>query len=177
MDFYRFYPTYRKLSTHLNFKEPPLPKNFEQKALVKILVFCLMPNHFHLILQQLEDGGISEFIRRMLDSYTRYFNTKNDRVGSLFQGKFKAKIVETDEYLLHLSKYIHRNPLKLTGWKNRLSEYTFSSYTEYLKKERNFPFCDISTIKDYFNGKVNSYQNFVEGNDSLTLPENLLIDD
>lgn len=59
-----------------------------------------MPNHFHLLVEQLRDGGISEFMRRISDSYTRYFNTKHSRVGPLLQGTFKAKVIESDEYLL-----------------------------------------------------------------------------
>src|SRR5690348_11332126 len=74
LDLYRFLPTSRKLSTHLRFnKELPKLKS-DQKILVKILCFCLMPNHFHLLIQQMEENGISEFLRRLSDSYTRYFN-------------------------------------------------------------------------------------------------------
>lgn len=179
IDFYLSYPTPRKLSTHLTFKQPPLPKEFKQKALVKILAFCLMPNHFHLLLQQLEDGGISEFIRRISDSYTRFFNTKYDRIGALFQGKFKAKIVEKDEYLIQLSKYIHRNPLKLPMWRTRFQEYPFSSYPGYLNQKGKHPFCNTSIISDYFSTKNPklSYQSFVEESAGLILPESLLIDD
>lgn len=84
-----------------------------QTELVRILCYCLMPNHFHLLVQQMIDGGISQFLRKVSDSYTRYFNTKYERIGSLFQGSFKARLIETDEYLLHLSKYIHRNSFPL----------------------------------------------------------------
>lgn len=85
-----------------------------------------MPNHFHFLLQQLVEGGVSEFIRRIADSYTRYFNVKHNRIGPLFQGKFKAKLVDKDEYLLQLSKYIHRNPVTLPMCNSkRLNEYTF----------------------------------------------------
>ena len=178
LDFYRLLPTPRKLSTHLAFKQPPIPRDFEQKALVKILAFCLMPNHFHLLIQQLEDGGISEFIRRIIDSYTRYFNTKYERVGALFQGKFKAKVVENDKYMLGLSKYIHRNPLKLLQWENHPSEYAFSSYPGYLDVKRKLAFCDTEIISSYFNtSKKDSYRNFVEETDEVLAPEDLLIDD
>lgn len=179
INFYRLYPTPRKLSTHLDFNFPPIPKNFEQEPLVKILCFCLMPNHFHLLLQQLQDGGVSEFMRRLADSFTRYFNVKNDRVGALFQGKFKAKIVETDEYLLQVSKYIHRNPLKLSGDKRELREYKFSSYPGYLSENiMNKSFYDTDTIKSYFSDKYKSlsYLTFVEGGDATGLPEDLIID-
>lgn len=120
-----------------------------------------MPNHFHLLIQELVDGGISEFLRKVSDSYTRYFNTKHERIGSLFQGKFKAKLIETDEYLLQVSKYIHRNSFPLPMWEHRL--YPYSSYPYYLSGEHH-PFCNTSFISSYFS-KSNpnlSYQSFVE---------------
>lgn len=180
LDFYRFFPTPRKLSTHLRFNSDLPKQSVDQKEIVKLLSFCLMPNHFHLLIQQLESGGTSEFIRRITDSYTRYFNVKHNRVGSLFQGKFKAKIVESDEYLLQLSKYIHRNPVTLPMWNIKsLDQYTFSSYPGYLNSKRNFQFCSTNTISYYFSQNNNSlsYQSFVEESDDLALPENLMIDD
>lgn len=178
LDYYRFYPTKLKLSTFLNLNEPPLNKNLKQQPLVRILCFCLMSNHFHLLIQQLEENGISEFMRRVLDSYTRYFNTKNERVGSLFQGKFKAKIVEKDEYLLYLTKYIHRNPMTLPKWKHYIQEYGFSSYPGYLNKDQNFPFCEPEEILGYFGkNKTNSYKSFVEESEDLPIPEDLLIEE
>lgn len=78
---------------------------------VDIAAFALMPNHFHILLQQKAGGGISRFMKKITDSYTRYFNTKHERVGSLFQGAFKTVHIETDEQLVHLSRYIHLNPL------------------------------------------------------------------
>lgn len=178
INFYRYYPTPRKLSTHLKFNFPPIPRNFKQKPLVKILCFCLMPNHFHLLVQQLEDNGISEFVRRTADSFTRYFNTKYDRIGALFQGKFKAKLVESDEYLLQLSKYIHRNPLTLPMWNKRLSDYKFSSYVNYLDERERKDFCETEFILKYFNNSNRnlSYQSFVESYGDISLPEQLVID-
>ena len=98
-----------------------------------------MPNHFHLLLQQLTDGGISKFIKHIGDSYTRYFNTKKERVGPLFQGAFKAVHVETNDQLIHLSRYIHLNPLVsfIVKEENFLS-YPWSSLQIYLKKRHNF---------------------------------------
>ena len=78
--------------------------------LVTFVSYVLMPNHFHLLVQQLTDDGISRLMKLLSDSYTRYFNTKNERVGPLLQGQFKAVRVESDEQLLHLSPYIHLNP-------------------------------------------------------------------
>ena len=81
-----------------------------KKYRVEIICYCLMPNHIHLLLKQAIDEGISRFMSDLTNSYTRYFNTKNKRKGPLFEGKFRAIRVETDEQLLHLSRYIHLNP-------------------------------------------------------------------
>lgn len=179
LSYYRNYPTPRKLSVHLLSDSPPVSSKIDQKELVRIICFCLMPNHFHLLLEQLEENGITEFMRRISDSYTRYFNTKNDRVGPLLQGTFKAKLIETDEYLLQLSKYIHRNPLSLPIWKKRLSEYAFSSYPGYLNSKRRFEFVGGEAITNFFNNyhKSMAYQSFVEEIDDLALPLDLLIDE
>lgn len=176
LDFYRKTPQPIKLSDHRRLKES-IRQIENQKELVKIFSYCLMPNHFHLLVKQLSDNGISTFMRKISDSYTRYFNTKYSRVGSLFQGKFKAKLIESDEYLLQLSKYIHRNPLPLPMWEVR--NYPYSSYNYYLSEEKH-PFCDTEFINAYFS-RTNpnlSYQSFVEQSDfeDLTL-YSLLIDD
>lgn len=163
MDFYRKTPQPAKLS---DFRRGliRLKYNGNQKELIKIFAYCLMPNHFHLLIQQLMDGGITNFLSNLTNSYTRYFNTKYKRVGSLFQGPFKARLVATDEYLLQLSKYIHRNPYSLSQWQNRI--YPYSSYRHYISPEKNC-FCDSDFILSYFsttNPKL-SYRSFVEEKD------------
>lgn len=100
---------------------------------VDILAFCLMPNHFHLLLRQTADDGISRFVSKFCDSYSKYFNIKHDRVGPLFQGPFKAVRVESEEQLIHLSRYIHLNPISSFLIKEpELDSYSWSSLTEYL---------------------------------------------
>lgn len=100
---------------------------------VDLIAFCLMPNHFHLLLKQISDGGISKFMKQITDGYTRYFNTKHQRVGPLFQGAFKAVRVETDEQLLHLTRYIHLNPLvSLVVRGEYFTNYPWSSFKSYL---------------------------------------------
>lgn len=88
-----------------------VPKTEEEtrKPLVNIIAYCLNPNHFHLLLEQVSDGGVSEFMRRVSGGYTWYFNNKYGRTGSLFQGRFKSVHVESNEYLLHVSVYINLN--------------------------------------------------------------------
>jgi putative transposase len=85
----------------------------DKKPLVKFVCYSLMPNHFHFLLRQLEDGGISKFMQKLGTGYTKYFNKRYERDGVLFQGVFKAKHIPIDEYLLHLSRYIHLNVLSL----------------------------------------------------------------
>lgn len=100
---------------------------------VDILAFCLMPNHFHLLLKQTANAGISRFVSKFCDSYSKYFNIKHDRVGPLFQGPFKAVRVESEEQLIHLSRYIHLNPISSFLIKeSELDSYSWSSLHEYL---------------------------------------------
>ena len=81
---------------------------------VEIVAYTLLPNHFHLLIRQVADQGVSEFMRRLGTGYTAYFNKRYQRSGRLFQGPFKAKHVSNDSYLLHLSRYIHLNVLDLS---------------------------------------------------------------
>ncbi len=119
------------------------------KQLVDIVTYCLMPNHFHLLIREIEEGGISKFMQKLTTGYTMYFNKRNERNGSLFQGRFKATHVADDRYLRYLISYIHLNPIKLiepkwkeTGITNKvlaeryLETYTPSSYLDYLGKKR-----------------------------------------
>lgn len=101
------------------------------KKIINIVGYCLMPNHFHLLIKQLQDGGISEFMRRSIHSFTKYRNIKYARQGSVFQGMFKAVLVESEEQLLHLSRYIHLNPLVSLLTKD-LKLYPWSSYGSYI---------------------------------------------
>ena len=107
-----------------------------KKRVVEIICYCLMPNHFHILLQQQKEGGVTEFVSKLSNSYTKYFNTKNKRSGPLFQGEFKAVHIETDNQLIHLSRYIHLNPLVGFVTKN-LETYHWTSYLEYAGKSNN----------------------------------------
>lgn len=90
-----------------------------------------MPNHFHFLIKQLKEGGITEFISKLSNSYTKYYNTKHTRVGPLLQGEFKAVLVESNEQFIHLSRYIHLNPIASLLVKN-LKDFRWSSYEEYI---------------------------------------------
>lgn len=103
----------------------------EKVKVVEIVAYCLMPTHVHLILKQSEENGISHFVNNILNSYTRYFNTKHKRKGPLWESRFKSKLVETDEQLLHLSRYIHLNPVT-AFLVDKPELWRYSSYREYL---------------------------------------------
>jgi putative transposase len=118
--------------------------------LVSVLAYCLMPNHFHIILRQEVEGGISEFMRKIATGYSMYFNKSSQRTGTLFQGRFKSKHISDTWYLNHIFSYVHLNPveLKFPRWKDNisstkkgifpfLSKYMYSSYIDYFVKERN----------------------------------------
>ncbi|MCL5438754.1 MAG: transposase [Patescibacteria group bacterium] len=114
-------------------KKNMLEKLYKSEKLVDILSYCLMPNHFHFILKQNVDKGITTFVANFTNAYTRYFNTKIQRAGPLFEGTFKAVYVESDEQLIHLSRYIHLNPVVSSIIKiEQLDSYLWSSYPEYI---------------------------------------------
>lgn len=131
--------------------------------LVDIAAFCLMPNHFHMLLRQRRKSGITQFMQKLGTAYTMYFNSRNQRTGVLFQGKFKAVHVQEHRYLSHLVRYIHLNPVDLyeSGWKKKglndkdvagefLEKYKWSSYQDFIGK-KNFPsVIDRSFQKDFF---------------------------
>ncbi len=123
----------------------------KRELLTEILMFTLMPNHFHLLLKQKKENGIIKFMQKLGTGYTMYFNKKYDRVGGLFQGRFKAVIIKEDVHFIHLPYYIHANPLKLIepNWKTEglkdhkkavdfLENYRWSSFLDYIGK-KNFP--------------------------------------
>lgn len=116
-------------------------KSGTDKPLVKFVAYCLNPNHFHFILEQVADRGIEKFMHRLGTGYTKYFNERNSRSGSLFQGRFKANHIDSNEYLLHVSAYVNLNykvhklikdhDLYLSSW----DEYIFPKATGFCKKE------------------------------------------
>lgn len=133
----------------------------ERKFLVEIIAYCLMPNHFHFILKQTKDNGISSFIGNISNSYTRFFNTKNERQGPLLAGKFKSVRVITENQLLHLSRYIHLNPYTSYVVKTTedLSNYLYSSFPEYTGEFKT-AICLKEDILTPFKNKE-SYKKFV----------------
>ncbi len=144
------------------------------KQLIEIAAYCLMPNHFHILIREIENGGMSKFMQKLTTGYTMYFNRKNHRNGSLFQGKFKAIHIADDRYLRYLISYIHLNPIKLIEpkWKEEgiinkmraeqyLEKYSQSSYLDYLGKERlEKIILTREALPEYFSS-VNDFKTFV----------------
>lgn len=118
---------------------------------VSLIAYCLMPNHYHLLVRQNVESGITNYMRLVGNSYTRYFNTVNNRVGPLFQGQFKSMHIESNQYLLHISRYIHLNPLAASLIKTAdLESYPYSSYRSYIKQQSKNPLIDPKIILDQF---------------------------
>jgi len=128
-----------------NINRPP------RKLLVNILAFCLMPNHYHLLLQSLVENGVPLFMKKLNGGYVQYFNKKHERTGTLFERKYKSVLVDSQAHFIHLPYYIHLNPLDLVvpEWRQRkiknlsktmnfLNSYRWSSHLDYCGKN-NFP--------------------------------------
>lgn len=130
-----------------------------QQRYIEIISFAFMPNHFHLLLKQKTDKGISTFISQFTNSYTKYFNTKYERSGPIFQGLFKYVHIETTEQLLHVSRYIHLNPIVSTVIKeNELDTYPWTSFPLYMLQ--NNEFINPQPILENFSS-TKAYKDFV----------------
>ncbi len=127
---------------------------------IELVCFCLMPNHYHLILKEVKKGGISNFGQRLGNGYTKYFNTKYGRTGHLFGGNFQAVHITKDTYLKYLSSYIHNNPKELNFRQENKYEYTWSSFQDYIKTNRWSEFLCPSIILDQFKNS-RDYQKYV----------------
>ena len=138
--------------------------NQGREPITDIGAYCLMQNHFHILAREKTEDGISRFMQKLSTAYTMYFNKKHGRSGALFEGRFKAKFADKDDYLEYLFSYIHLNPIKLIDpeWKERgigdleaakkfLSDYPYSSYLDYIGRERpEKSILNYSAFPDYF---------------------------
>ncbi len=129
----------------------------EHDKIVDIVAYCIMPTHIHLVMKQLADNAISIFMNNILNSYTRYFNIKHQRKGPLWEGRFKKVRVESDEQLLHLTRYVHLNPVT-SQLVDLPEEWIMSSYLEYVDKIK-YP---ISCIENIIEITPRQYKEFVE---------------
>ncbi|MBI4066402.1 transposase [Candidatus Gottesmanbacteria bacterium] len=134
--------------------------NSDTRNSVSILAYCLMPNHFHLLIRQHIDLGIQKFMANIQNSYTKYFNTKYKRVGPLLQGIFKAVWIESDEQLLHVSRYIHLNPVaSFLVSEAQILDYPWSSLPEY-ENRHDGGVCETTTILGMIKTRT-AYRTFV----------------
>lgn len=135
-----------------------------QDRLVDIGAYCLMPNHFHILITEKIEGGISKFMQKIATAYVMYYNKKYGRTGGLFEGKFKSQHIDNDRYLKYLFSYIHLNPIKLIDkeWKDKgirnkkdavefLKQYNYSSYLDFfgIKRPQN-KILNLRTFPTYF---------------------------
>ncbi|MBI2327234.1 transposase [Candidatus Curtissbacteria bacterium] len=131
------------------------------KPFLEIIAFCIMPNHVHFLLKALEEKSISNFMTNFQHSCSKYFNTKNERTGSLFQSMFKAVRIENDEQLLHVSRYIHLNPVSAFIIRiGDLDNYPWSSFRSYLNEGNVQSFVNTQVILNYFKS-IQDYRKFV----------------
>ncbi len=138
-----------------------------EETLVHIGAYCLMPNHFHLLIKEKMENGITKFMQKISTAYSMYFNKKYKRTGGLFEGKFKSQHISNDRYLKYLFSYIHLNPVKLidSKWKEAgikdikkateyLKKYIYSSYLDYLGEDRlRVKILDRNKFPKYFPSK------------------------
>src|SRR3989338_8915579 len=140
------------LSNLRKYQGPSLTHVFEEKvdySLTDVLAYSLLPNHFHLVIRQKSDDGITSFMKRVCTAYSMYFNLKYGHSGTLFQGRFKSSHLDTDPYFKWIFPYVHLNPVSLVEpqWqengiidpmlaKEFLRDYRYSSYRDYYVGER-----------------------------------------
>ncbi|MFH1671577.1 MAG: hypothetical protein ABH889_02290 [Candidatus Portnoybacteria bacterium] len=157
-------------------RKPNKKSDRDNDELVDVLCWCLMPNHYHILVQEKIDGGSSVFSKKISSGYTQYFNLKNKRSGVLFQGKSKIILIERDEHFMYLPYYIFSNPIKLVerDWKEEsiknlekvmefLKNYKWSSYLDITEKN-NFPFIiNKKSFSNLFGLNGKQFQkNFIE---------------
>ena len=132
----------------------------KEKFEIVVHAYCLLSNHYHLIIET-PYANLSKCMQYINSSYTTYYNVKRNRHGHLFQGRYKGILIEVDEYLKVLSRYIHLNPIK-AGMEKRLGEYKWSSYYYYIEKKKLPVFLKTQHVLDYFGGSKVRYRKYVE---------------
>lgn len=133
---------------------------------IDLYAFCLMPNHFHLLLRQRDDDrAIARFVKCLITSYVLYFNKKHKRTGALFENRYKGILVKEDGYLFHLSRYIHLNPLSISldpfeYSASSLKYYSGNEKVDWLKKEFLLRYFNKHYKKDL--GNYHTYKDFLK---------------
>lgn len=144
--------------------------------LISIGAYCLMPNHFHVLITPLSEDGLSKFMQKLSTAYSMYFNDTRKRTGGLFEGKFKSQHINNDKQLKYIFSYIHLNPVKLidSKWKENgiknlktafeyLSSYPYSSFPDYLENKRKEKIIlKLSDFPNYFPSANNFKEEIIE---------------
>lgn len=159
-------------NTKKNFKTNDISKDFfdfdQEQQIVSIGAWVLMPNHFHILVTETTEKGISKFMQKLSTAYSMYYNKKYKRSGGLFEGKFKSQHIDNDRYFKYIYSYIHLNPIKLIqkDWKERgiknkkeaiefLNKYVYSSYKDYIEEKRiQSKILNIKSYPTYFANKT-----------------------
>lgn len=145
---------------------------------VQVVAYCLMPTHLHMVLKQNTELGISKYMGKVLDSYSKYFNNRHKRFGPLWSSRFKNLLVNNDEQLLHLTRYIHLNPTS-AGLINNPEEWAYSSLSEFIETS-NFrnKMCEFNGLFDF---TPENYKAFVadkkDYQKNLSVIKSLMLDD
>jgi putative transposase len=139
---------------------------------LSVIAYCLMPNHYHFLLRPEEDGALSLFIQRLFNSYTQAFNKQQGRKGTLFEGRAKTVPVDSDEYVLHLCRYIHLNPVR-AGLVTHPGEWPYSNYLEWVE-QRSGTLVDRAFVRQYF-PTPDDYEAFVMGEVDPLLEQKLRV--
>ncbi len=170
----RYYRSSQSIFRFSNFQKLPsmllnyyLKKVSDKKTFrVTILAYCLMPTHYHMLIRQNQDKGISFFVSQLQNSFTRFYNLKLLRTGPVMLEKFKSKPITSEEQLKHVSRYIHLNPYsgKLVKNINNIKNYPYSSFSEYFKSTEDNILSDPSIILSLFNKNRKKYEEFVLNN-------------
>ncbi len=160
----------KRKDTNVLYAEMAIPK----KRLVEIHAFCLMPNHYHLLLTPNIEGGVPLFMKKVNGGYSKYFNLKYERKGTLFEGRYKSITIEEESHGIHLPYYIHANPLDLSQpqWRKKkiedpeaamrfLESYRWSSHNDYLGKE-TFPRVLHKDLIEEILGQPKEYQRSIK---------------
>lgn len=164
IDFYR----YQQVMKYSKFKQMTIEQRNsylsgvrEHPPLVEIYAFAFMPNHYHLLVKQLEDDGIKIFASNIQNSFAKYFNTRHERGGGLFRSPFKSRWVGSDEDFMHVSRYVHLNPVTAYIIEiGDLDKYPFTSYTQYVSN-KDQDFVNTKFLLSLFGKSRKRYRDFV----------------
>jgi putative transposase len=160
LDYYNNTKVKERFSYAIKFKRYSYKNIFfqQENPSIKLISYCVMPDHYHLLIKIISENHLSKLISTIENSFTRYFNLKFKRKGPLWQSRFKSVYIESNEHLLHVSRYIHLNPTT-SYLKNRPEDWPFSSYRKFIEDKRF-----LSQMKEISIDDNLQYKQFVENN-------------